>query len=209
MNTKIKEILSCCQEIDTMLDNGNIQDAVMLSGEKLAIIDSLWTEARNKNTTTIDEISALAIIASYHSQSLAMMGDHHNAYATATTVLFQIAYDGNTSLSLSQSAIALYTTSITSLMETINHIHSDEEMTREHIEAIMRYLGSLLYYHYNIVIKSNPTFPHLSIAYQLLRMLNVETPTITVIDKQIDPSRPLPIFSDLMGRSQAMGFLDD
>ncbi len=209
MNTNVKDILKCCREIDRMLDNGDIQDAVMLSGEKLAIIDSLWTGVRNNKQPSIDEISTLAIIASYHAQSLAMMGDNHNAYATAVTVLFQIAYDGNISLSLSQSSLMLYITAITSLMEIVNHIHNDDDSVKEHIEAIMRYLASLLYYQYNIVNKSNPSFPHLSPAYHLLRMLNVESPTITVLDKKINPETSLPVFSDLMGRSKAMGFLDD
>lgn len=209
MSKKYAEILACCQEIDNMLDKGNIQDAVLLSGEKLAIIDSIWTDIRNNNQPTIDEISTLAIIASYHAQSLAMMGDFQNSYATSATVLFQIAYDGNTSLSLSQSSLLLYIVAITSLMQLINHIHNDDDIIREHIEAIMRYLASLLYYQYNIINKTNPDFPHLATAYHLLRMLKVDSPTIKVLSEHINPDNPLPIFSDLIGRSKAMGFLED
>ena len=209
---KIKALLQNCATIDEMLDHGEVEDAVRLSGELLAKADMLWAEARNDNATTIDEISALTIIAAYHCEALAMMNNDNEAYATAVTVLFQMAIDGNDSLSLSQSAMQLYITAIFALMQIINQQFANtDETERNHLNEIMRYLASMLYYYYNKVGNSHPDFPHLLVAYQILSQLrndiDIQSPMIKVLDEEVNPSAPLPLFSDLMGRSIAMGLI--
>lgn len=210
---KIKALLQNCATIDEMLDRGEVEDAVRLSGELLAKADMLWTEARNDNTTTIDEITALTIIAAYHCEALAMMNNDNEAYATAVTVLFQMAIDGNDSLSLSQSAMQLYITAIFALMQIINQKFANaDETERNHLNEIMRYLASMLYYYYNLVGVANSEFPHLAVAYQMLSQLqnnvDIQSPTIKVLNEEVNPSAPLPLFSDLMGRSIAMGLIN-
>ena len=78
-----------------MIDCGEVGDAVRFSEELLAQSDALWTSARNNQESTIDEISALAILAAYHCDALAIMSNLNDAYTTAITALFQIAIDGN------------------------------------------------------------------------------------------------------------------
>lgn len=211
---KIKDLLKNCTTIDEMLDRGEVEDAVRFSGELLANADSLWTVAHNDKATTIDEISALAILAAYHCDALAMMSNVNDAYATAVTALFQMAIDGNESLSLDQSAMQLYITAIFALMQIINQQFANaDDVAREHINEIMRYLASMLYYYYNKVGKSRPDFPHLHIAYQILSQLRndveIQSPTIKVLDEEVTPSSPLSLFSDLVGRSHAMGLMTD
>ena len=144
---KIKVLLQNCATIDEMLDRGEVEDAVRLSGELLAKADALWTAARNNKTSTLDEISALAILAAYHCDALAMMSNVNDAYATAVTALFQMAIDGNNSLSIKQSAMQLYITAIFALMQIINQQFANaDETERNHLNEIMRYLASMLYY---------------------------------------------------------------
>lgn len=210
---KINALLQNCPSIDEMIDRGEVGDAVRFSGELLAQSDALWTSARNNQDSTIDEISALAILAAYHCDALAMMSNLNDAYATAITALFQIAIDGNDSLSLDQSSLQLYNTAIISLMQTLQQqLIQPDEFSREHINEIMRYLASMLYHYYNKVKEARPHFPHLSVAYQILSQLRnsveIQSPTIKVLNEEVNPSAPLPLFSDLMGRSVAMGLIN-
>lgn len=209
---KIKALLQNCATIDDMLDRGEVADAVRFSGELLANADALWTEARNKNASSQNEITALAILAAYHCDALAMMSNINDAYATAVTALFQIAIDGNDSLSIKQSALQLYITAIFSLMQIIQQqLNNADNTAREHVNEIMRYLASMLYYYYNKVGNVRPDFPHLQVAYQILSQLrndvDIQSPTIKVLNEEVNPSAPLSLFADLVGRSQAMGLI--
>ncbi len=211
---KIKVLLENCSTIDEMLDGGNIEDAVRFSGELLAKADSLWTMAKNEKSSTLDEISALSILATYHCEALSMISNANDAYATAVTALFQMAIDGNDSLSLKQSAMQLYNSAIISLMQIIPQQFSNANAeNRVHLNEIMRYLASMLYYYYNKVGKARPDFPHLHVTYQILSQLrndvDIQSPTIKVLDEDINPSAPLSLFADLVGRSQAMGLMND
>ena len=210
---KINALLQNCSTIDEMLDRGEVDDAVRFSGELLAQSDALWTSARNNKASTIDEISALAILAAYHCDALAMMSNLNDAYATAVTALFQMALDGNFSHSLDQSALQLYNTAIISLMQMLQQQQIlPDDFSREHINEIMRYLASMLYHYYNKVKETRPDFPHLSVTYQILSQLRnsveIQSPTIKVLNEEVNPSAPLPLFSDLMGRSVAMGLIN-
>lgn len=209
---KVETLLRNCPTIDEMIDKGEIDDAVRFSGELLAQADALWSAARNNNTSSTNEITALAILAAYHCDALAMMGNQHDAYATAITALFEMAIDGKESLSLSQSALQLYNTAIVSLIHILQQqLIPQDETSRKHINEIMRYLASMLYYYYIYVGKSRHDFPHLQIAFQILSQLRtnveIQSPTITVLNQEISPSTPLPLFSDLVGRSQALGLM--
>ncbi len=212
--TNIDSLLQHCATIDDMLDRGEVADAVRFSGELLANADALWTAARNNKEATLDEISALAILAAYHCDALAMMSNINEAYATAVTALFQMAIDGSDSLSINQSALQLYITAVFALMQIIQQQFANADTTdREHLNEIMRYLASMLYYYYNKVGNSRPDFPHLQVAYQVLSQLrndiDIQSPTIKVLNEDINPSAPLSLFADLVGRSQAMGLMND
>lgn len=211
---QIKVLLNNCHTIDEMIDRGEVEDAVRFSGELLAQADALWTSAHNSQQSTTDEIAALAILAAYHCDALAMMSNVNDAYATAITALFQMAIDGNESLSIDQSALQLYNTAIMSMMQILQQqMLQPDDASREHINEIMRYLASMLYYYYNKVGKSRPNFPHLQVSYQILAQLqgsvDIQSPSIKVLNEEVNPSSPLPLFSDLVGRSHAMGLMND
>ena len=88
-----------------------------------------------------------------------------------------------------------------------------DSIEREHFNEIMRYLASMLYFYYNKVDQSRPDFPHLHATYQILSQLrtevDIQSPMIKVLDEEISPDSPLPLFADLVGRSQAMGLMND
>lgn len=211
---KIKVLLQNCHSIDDMIDRGNLEDAMRFSGELLARADQLWTLARKENRTATDEITALLILATYHCEALAMANNANEAYATAVAALFQMAIDGSYSLSLGQSALQLYNTAIVSLMQIIPQQFSNADtIDHEHLNEILRYLASMLYFYYNKVGKTRPNFPHLQVAYQILSQLrnevDIQSPMIKVLDEEISPDSPLPLFADLVGRSQAMGLMNE
>ena len=210
----IKAILEKCHSIDEMIDRGDLEDAVRFSGELLAKADSLWASAKNNNLSSLDEISILSILAAYHCEALAMMNNINDAYATAVTALFQMTIDGYDSLSIKQSAMQLYITAIFALMQIIQQQFANaDEIAREHLNEIMRYLASMLYYYYNQVGVCNSEFPHLSVAYQILLQLkndvDIQSPTIKVLNEEVNPAVPLSLFADLVGRSQAIGLMHD
>ena len=210
----IKAILEKCHSIDEMIDRGDLEDAVRFSGELLAKADSLWASAKNNNLSSLDEISILSILAAYHCEALAMMNNINDAYATAVTALFQMTIDGYDSLSIKQSAMQLYITAIFALMQIIQQQFANaDEIAREHLNEIMRYLASMLYYYYNQVGVCNSEFPHLSVAYQILLQLkndvDIQSPTIKVLNEEVNPAAPLSLFADLVGRSQAIGLMHD
>ena len=88
-----------------------------------------------------------------------------------------------------------------------------DSIEREHFNEIMRYLASMLYFYYNKVGQSRPDFPHLHATYQILSQLrtevDIQSPMIKVLDEEISPDSPLSLFADLVGRSQAMGLMND
>jgi hypothetical protein len=71
----------------------------------------------------------------------------------------------------------------------------------------------MLYHYYNTVGKTHSNSPYLDSAYEALsimrRLSTIETPTITVLDEQVNPSSPHSLIGDLVGRSRALGLLTD
>lgn len=211
-NTNIVHLLKSCKEIEAMLDRGDVQDAVMLSGEKLALADKLWTDARNAHSPTLDEITTLSILATYHCEALAMMGNVEDAFSTSVMALFQIAFDSNRSQSLDKSRLQLYITAIMSLMRRLDSGEfTADEYSRSHMKHIMRYLVSMLYHYYNKVGQQSAEFPHLEVAYRLLAQLKeivaIDRKRINVLGEQTDPEEPMALFGDLIGRCKALGLL--
>lgn len=212
MNKTLSDILDKIQECNSLLDQGIIEDAVLLSGETLARAYEQWSSNFNKNISTTDEINIMAIAASCHCTSLAMIGNYNDAYATAIGAILQISIDPNSSINIDQSLLSIYTTAIMTLLNIVSSLPPDDT-SRDHIAIITRYIASMLYYYYNKIGFECPQSPYLDNAYDALshirQFTEIETPTITVIDKQISPEYPHELIGDLVGRSQALSLLTD
>ncbi len=213
MNQILLNILTEIGECNKMLEEGIVEDAVLLSGEALAKAYELWSNRFNDNSPTAEEINVMAIAASCHCSALASMGNFHDAYATAIGAILQISVDPNHSNNISQSLLSIYTTASLSLINQLSTSIPDDDDSRNHAETISRYLASMLYYYYNLVGQQAPNSPYLDSAYETLcimrQLTEIETPVISVLNKEIDPSTPHALIGDLVGRSQALYLLTD
>lgn len=213
MNHILSNILSEIGECNKMLDEGVVEDAVLLSGEALAKAHEQWAYNFNNNSPTAEEVNVMAIAASCHCGALASMGNFHDAYATAIGAILQISIDPNHSSNISQSLLSIYTTASLSLINQLSTSIPDDDDSRNHAETISRYLASMLYHYYITVGHQAPDSPYLDGAYEALcimrRFTTIETPVISVLNDNIDPSTPQALIGDLIGRSQALYLLTD
>ena len=90
MKQSLSYILNNIKEANGLLDQGAIEDAVMLSGEALAKAYENWSANLNNQQPTTDEINVMAIAASCHCGALAAMGNFQDAYATSIGAILQI-----------------------------------------------------------------------------------------------------------------------
>ncbi len=204
-------ILDKVKETNDLVDVGNINDAVLLSGEALAQSYELWQQKINSHQQSDEEVTVLSIAASCHCNALASANQLRDAYETSIGAILQITVDGNISATINQSLLSLYSTALYSLMGVLSSANpSEDETIKSHIEAVARYISSMLYFYYNVVGKETPSCPYLDGAYQGLRyaqgFVNIETDEITVNSTQISPSTPNDIIGDIIGRSNALGF---
>ena len=213
MDAKLKKILSDVAEANELLQRNEIEDAVLLSGEALACAYEQWAQHINNHLDSLQQVDVMAIAASCHCGSLAAMGNFHDAYATAIGAILQISIDPNHSDNIDQSLLSIYTTAVFSLLNTLSASAPESDDARIHITHISRYLASMLYHYYNTVGKAHSDSPYLNSAYEALPIMRqytiIETPTITVLDEQVNPSSPHSLIGDLVGRSRALGLLTD
>lgn len=211
MNDILSDILSKVKECNDLMDNNVVNEAVVLSGEALALAYEQWSARINSHLDSFDEINTMAVAALCHCDALAMIGDFQEAYSTALGAILQISVDKNKSDNINQSLLSIYTTATFSAVNIFARLSSEDEYSREHVQIIIRYLASMLYYYYNVVGANVPASVFLENAYDALfhvrNYTKIDTPTINVLNKQIDPAFPHELIGDLIGRSQALSLL--
>lgn len=210
---RLQHILDKIAEANALIDY-NTHDAVVLSGEALAQSYEEWQVKINASRPSREEITVMSIAASCHCNALATASQFRDAYSTAVVAILQITVDGNTSSDINQSLLSLYSTALYSLLTILSSSNPSENgIAREHVEAITRYIASMLYYYYNLVGKESPSCPYLEGAYRGLEYANnlirIETDTISVNGLEINPASPNDIIGDIIGRSNAIGLLAD
>ncbi|MBQ9076556.1 MAG: hypothetical protein IJY31_01735 [Muribaculaceae bacterium] len=213
MNTS-EHILDNVKEANALIDSDNIHDAVLLSGEALATAYNEWQQKINSCRPSLQEITVMSIAASCHCNALISAGQLHDAYATAIMVILQITVDSNTSAAINQSLLSLYSSALYSLVTFLSNTNPPEDgHAQEHVEAVTRYISSMLYHYYNTVGKESPSCPYLEGAYQGLcyarNLVTIETGYITVNGDRVPPATPNDIVGDIIGRSNALGLLSD
>lgn len=214
MKQSLSHILENIKEANGLLERGAIEDAVILSGEALAKAYEHWSENLNNQQPTTDEINVMAIAASCHCGALAAMGNFQDAYATSIGAILQISIDNNKSNNIDQSLLSIYTTALFSWINILSSANpQSEEFDKAHVEAITRYISSMLYYYYTKIEGNTPHSPYLEDAYVALNHIrqftDIETPFISVLNKQISPEDPQDLIGDLVGRSIALSLLTD
>lgn len=214
MKPSLLKILNNIKESNELLENGKIEDAVLLSGEALACAHEHWSININSQQPTTDEINVMAIAASCHCGALAAMGNFQDAYATSIGAILQISIDNNSSNNIDQSLLSIYTTALFSWINILSSANpQSEEFDKAHVETITRYIASMLYYYYTKIGGNTPHSPYLEDAYVALNHIRqfaeIETPLITVLNKQISPEEPQDLIGDLVGRSIALSLLTD
>ena len=213
MKQHLSDILSSIKECNSLLDNGAIEDAVLLSGEALAKAHHFWASAINNHSESQHEVNIMAIAASIHCYALALMGKTNDAYSTAIGAILQITIDNNRSRNIDNSMLSIYTTAAVSLMRILSENPPCDSEAKEHGTIITRYIASLLYYYYNLIGNEMPDSPYLESAYATLNHLrqftSIETPSINVLGQWVSPNEPHDIIGDLIGRSRALSLLSD
>ena len=214
MKSSLSHILESIKEANELLEQGAIDDAVMLSGEALAKAYENWSANLNYQQPTTNEINIMAIAASCHCGALAAMGNFQDAYATSIGAILQISIDNNSSNNIDHSLLSIYTTALFSWINILSSPSSQTaDFDKEHVETITRYIASMLYHYYVKVGKNAPNSPYLEDAYGALNHIrqfsDIETPLITVLNKQISPDKPHVLIGDLVGRSIALSLLAD
>lgn len=211
---RLQHILDKIAEANVLIDYNNIHDAVLLSGEALAQSYEAWQAKINASLPSREEITVMSIAAACHCNALATASQFSDAYSTSVIALLQITIDGNSSSELNRSLLSIYSTALYSLMAILSGSNpSENRIDHEHVEAITRYIASLLYYYYNLVGKESPSCPYLEGAYRGLEyasnLIRIETVTISVNGQDINPATPGDIIGDIIGRSNALGLLSD
>jgi hypothetical protein len=201
----ITELLS---EISSLVAENNMPDAIRLSGEELASADNEWRKAHNGGKDTTELLACMAKLAQSHCDLLFRAGAYGDAYATAITVMMSESLDDACEAN-AQEMLSLCVIAATSLEQLASQMPHDE-FTTQHVPTIFGYIASLMYCYYQKTIIEEQTEWH-GIAYEMLREFAnagaVQQPKVRVGDKDVDAKHPFEIFSDLAGRSIALGLL--
>jgi hypothetical protein len=201
MNLDIDALLS---EIASL----EVPDAIRLSGEELARVDNAWRKAHNAKQPTTQLLVAVSRLAQCHCDLLFRAAAYADAYATAVTVMMSVSLDDACTECMPQM-LALCVIAASSL-EQLGAQMPHDEFTTQHMPIILTYVASLMYCYYQKTFSVEQTQWH-GIAYEMLRDFAnagaIQQPAVTVGDKAVDPLHPFDIFSDLAGRSIALGLL--
>ncbi len=201
MNLDINALLAEINTLDT-------PDAIRLSGEELARMDNAWRKAHNAKQPTTNILVAVSQLAQCHCDLLFRAAAYADAYATAVTVMMSVSLDEACTECMPQmlSLCVIAASSLEQLGAQMPH----DEFTTQHMPIILGYVASLMYCYYQKTLVIEQTQWH-GIAYEMLRDFAnagaIQQPTIAVGDKTVDPLHPFDLFSDLAGRSIALGLL--
>jgi hypothetical protein len=202
------EVEQLLGEIDALVADNNMPDAVRLSGEELAHADNLWRVAHNARKDTKEILWCVAALAQSHSDLLFRAQAYADAYATAVTVMMSLSLDDACQHCMPQM-LALCVVAASAL-EQLGAQMPHDEFTTQHMPVVLSYIASLMYCYYQKTLAIDQTQWH-GIAYEMLcdfaKAGAVQQPTVAVGDKQVDPLHPFDLFSDLAGRSIALGLL--
>lgn len=201
---------SVSEQFDTMLNEGNVADAVRVTGEALAVADGCWTERFNRKEPNGEELRMSNLIGTLHVEALLHAGAYAEGFSTAMLLLLRSASFGEQSVELDKSCVmALYLSIIAELrfMENSGDLAADATVG-EHASAVVTLLASMLYDMYRKISSSDAEFPALSEIYPLLKDLEgndaIQWPEVEIDGRRIAVGDYREMLADAVGRARAI-----
>lgn len=197
-------------EIAVLLQTGDIEQAVRTSGELLANCDNELRTLRNVGQPLGEAVQRFVEAAILHVHSLRLAKASADAFSCAVGALLTIeVYQAGEAVD-SARKLRLYTYAIYSVIDCFDSMGDATESTDEdHRGHILSYLASLLYHYYRETAASAPDDPSLPEAYRFLSAIKdsgaIQTPSVKLGDKDVDPATPGPLLVDIMSRAAALG----
>ena len=208
-NQKVDEILAAFDKKDWTL-------AVNISGEALAEADGEYAKLKNRGQNTDMELEYFGLMAGFHCMSLLYASEVKMLLNTSLVCMYQIENDGYKDIDIDESLMVISATALaahTVFCLSTEQFEPDDEV-KEHCLTMGRYIASYCYYLYNKVNKELPDSTFTEFVYPILNdamnLFKIDTPTIEVCGKQINPAEDrMEIMADLLGRARALGFFDE
>ncbi len=201
---------SVSEQFDLMLNEGNVADAVRVTGEALAVADGCWTERFNRKEDCEEELRMNNLIGTLHIEALLHAGAYAEGFSTGMLMLLRVASFGPQSAESDKSCMMmLYLMIIAELrfMEG-NVAAASAPDLGGHASAVVTLLASMLYDMYRKISVSDADFPALSEVYPLLKDMEdagaIQWPEVVVEGRRIAVDDRRELLADAAGRARAI-----
>lgn len=197
-------------EIALLIQSGDIEHAVRISGELLAACDNELRCLHNDRKDINEAVQRFIEAAVLHVHALRLAGASSDAFSCAVGALLTIeVYQAAVFVNPSRK-LRLYSFAISSVIDCFDRMGDASDSDDEnHRGYILSYLASLLYHYYRETAKDNPEDSSLPESYNFLKAIEnsgaIQTPKIRLGEKDVDPASPGPLLVDIMGRAAALG----
>ncbi len=197
-------------QIAVMLQTGDVEGAVRLSGELLANCDNELQRLKNAGESIDEAVGQFIEAAVLHVHSLRLAGQANDAFSCAVGALLTVEIYGAGDRVDSARKLRLYSFALASAIDCFDALPDNgDPASEDHRGFILSYLASLLYYYYSVTARETPDDPSLPEAYRFLKAIEqsgaIQTPKIRLGEKEVDPASPGPLLVDIMGRAAALG----
>lgn len=197
-------------EIAVLLQSRDLDQAVRASGELLAECDNILRALRNEHKPLYEAAQQFIEAAILHVHALRLAGAVGESFSCAIGALLTVeVYDIAQAVDSSRK-LRLYSFALTSAIDSFDRVGNAGDPSQEdHRGYILSYLASLLYHYYRVTAATTPDDNSLPEAYNFLKAIQssgaIQTPTIKLGYKDVDPASPGPLLVDIMGRAAALG----
>lgn len=197
-------------EIAIMLRENDIEGAVRRSGELLAVCDNDLRSLYNDKKPVNDAVLQFVEAAVLHVHSLRLAHASADAFSCALGALLTIEVYRASEAVDSARKVRLYHDAVRSAIDSFDRQgDATDGGTEDHRGYILSYLASLLYHFYKKAVAEQSESNVLPEVYSFLKAISssgaIQTPTIKLGEKDVDPDQPGPLLVDIMGRGAALG----
>lgn len=200
------------REAERLTRNGEIEDSLNLSGELL--MKASWNcngpfKSLKEATEAAELLADSGVI---HVRALVAAKETGIAVATAASILLKIGRIEMTG-DLMKAQAELINNALVSIT---SYIHENEttpgEEVFDHYKKVIILFLSVLYALYNEILHNYPDSVILPSIYLTIRRfvdegVPIERPEIDINGIKINPLEPQPVYADIVGRLQAIGFV--
>lgn len=192
------------------LQEGNINEAVIISGELLARCDNNLRIAKNSNQPLHEDVAWFIDASLLHINALRRAKAVNEAFSCAVGALLTIeVYQASEMVDLPKK-LRLYTLALYSAVDSFDRLDATVgDNAEDHTGHILSYLASLLYHNYQQTVSAYPDDSSLPEVYRFLKSIEnsgaIQSPTIKLGTKDVEPECPGPLLVDILGRAAALG----